>query len=362
MQSVKNWLKSLPFFPQADFYRRRLLDSRLFDFNTRPLASVLEDWPGALLLDITNRCNAKCLWCPNPELENLGAMSMDLYKKIIRNYGERGGIVIFGTFGEPLMDKSMRERLEFIQQFPKIHKIEILTNAFFLNETITPVLIDNGAGVDISLDELDKETFETVKKMSFDVVRDNILAFLKANQKAARPVPVNIRIKTLRTVEETLENDFFKQLADSQCSIVLNSIDDNIISNWAGTFDKQAFLKERLPEFRGPGRYTHKRYNETNVAPCAQLWKWLVVYWNGNVVLCCADMFSKSSVGNLETQSIEQVWQGDLMAGYRNKMVRRERFDVPLCQNCDIHLSWHNLKDYYDPGGEYLRDRKFIMG
>jgi len=359
---IKSCIKKVPFFPAMDYFRRKVYDSSLFDSNVRPLAKTLEEWPGALLIDITNRCNAKCVWCPNPDLTNVGAMDMDVYRKIIDDFGARGGVLTFGTFGEPLMDKHMPERLEYLKRYPKIHKIEVLTNGFFLNDKIVPQLIEHGVGVDISLDELDKQTFEDVKKMSFDVVRDNIVAFLEANSRAERPVPVNIRIKTFKTVEETLEQELFKIITSHDCSVVLNSIDDNIISNWAGKLNKEAFVKEYEISSTGKTRYTHKRFNQTNVAPCTQLWKWMVVYWDGSVVLCCADMFSQSIVGDLKSNSITEIWNGPAMKKLRAQMVNRKRFDVPICQDCDIHLSWHNLKEYYDDDGKFLPDRKFIMG
>ena len=359
---LKSWIKKVPFFPAMDYFRRKVYDSQVFDSSVRSLASTLEEWPGALLIDITNRCNAKCVWCPNPDLTNVGAMDMNIYRKIISDYGTRGGVITFGTFGEPLMDKNIKERIEYLRLYPKIHKIEILTNGFFLNENIVPTIIKNGVGVDISLDELDKQTFENVKKMSFDIVRDNIVNFLDANSKAIKPVPVNIRIKTMKTVEETLEQELFKIITSYDCSVVLNSIDDNIISNWAGKLDKEAFIKEYEISTNNKTQFTHKRFNQTNIAPCTQLWKWMVVYWDGSVVLCCADMFSQAIVGDLKSNSIVEVWNGPKMKGHRDQMIDRKRFDLPICQDCDIHLSWHNLNEYYDQNGSFRSDRKFIMG
>ncbi|KMP12242.1 hypothetical protein UZ36_01390 [Candidatus Nitromaritima sp. SCGC AAA799-C22] len=359
---IKRWVKKFPLFPAMDYFRRKVHDSPLFDSSVRPLAETLEEWPGALLIDITNRCNAKCVWCPNPDLTNLGAMDMDLYRKIIDDYGTRGGVITFGTFGEPLMDKHMRERIKYLKQYPKIHKVELLTNGFFLNDKIVPTLLENGVGVDISLDELDRETFEDVKKMNFDVVRDNIVDFLSANERAVRPVPVNIRIKTMKTIGETLQQELFKIIAAHDCSVVLNSIDDNIISNWAGKLDKNAFMKQHHLADKKNTRFTHKRFNQTNTAPCAQLWKWMVVYWDGSSVLCCADMFSRAVVGDLKSHSISEVWNGPVMKDLRKKMIARERFDVPICRDCDIHLSWHNLNDYYEKDGTFQPQRRFIMG
>ena len=359
---LRRYIKKLSFFPAMDYFRRKIYDSPLFDSSIRPLANKLEEWPGALLIDITNRCNAKCVWCPNPDLTNLGAMDMDLYRKIIDDYGTRGGVVTFGTFGEPLMDKQIKERIEYLKQYPKIHKIEVLTNGFFLNDKIVPTLLENKVGVDISLDELDKETFEDVKKMNFDVVRNNIINFLQANENTKHPVSINIRIKTMKTVEETMEQELFKIIAKHNCSVILNSIDDNIISNWAGKLDKDAFMQKYRGENEQKTRFTHKRFNQMNTAPCTQLWKWMVVYWDGSTVLCCADMFSQTVVGDLKTNSITEVWNGPVMKKFREKMVERKRFEIPICQDCDIHLSWHNLNAYYDKTGTFRPQRQFIMG
>jgi radical SAM protein with 4Fe4S-binding SPASM domain len=88
----------------------------------------------------------------------------------------------------------------------------------------------------------------------------------------------------------------------------------------------------------------------------------MVVYWDGSVVLCCADMFSQSVIGDLKSNSIAEVWNGSYMKNMRDQMVKRKRFEVPICQDCDIHLSWHNLNEYYDSSGKFLKDKKFIMG
>ena len=359
---LKQWIKKLSFFPAMDYFRRQIYDSPLFDASIRPLANKLEEWPGALLIDITNRCNAKCVWCPNPDLTNLGAMDMGLYRKIIDDYGARGGVVTFGTFGEPLMDKHIKDRIEYLRRYPKIHKIEVLTNGFFLNDKIVPTLLENKVGVDISLDELDKKTFEDVKQMNFDIVRNNIVNFLETNANAKQPVPINIRIKTMKSVEETMKQELFRIIVSHDCSVILNSIDDNIISNWAGKLDKEAFMQKYQLTNKNKTRFTHKRFNQVNKAPCTQLWKWMVVYWDGSSVLCCADMFSQTIVGNLQLNSISEIWNGPVMKSYRKEMVNRERFKIPICQDCDIHLSWHNLNDYYGKDGKFRSDRRFVMG
>ncbi|MEC7641585.1 MAG: radical SAM/SPASM domain-containing protein [Nitrospinota bacterium] len=347
---IKNWIKKLPFFAEADYLRRKIYDSPIFDFTVKSLADTLEEWPRSLMIDNTNRCNAKCVWCPNPDLTNLGLMKMPLYKKIVDDYAQRGGYICFGTFGEPLLDSTFAEKIEYTRRFASIPRVEVLTNAYFLNKRVVPTLLENSVGVEISLDELDKKTFEDVKKMSYDVVRENIINFLEANDRLPKPVVVNFRIKTLKTMEETLNHELFKKINDHQCTVILTPIDDNIITNWAGRFDKDTFFEQHGINSENV-RYNHKQFNKANKAPCNQLWRWMVIYWDGSVVLCCVDMFSSTVVGNLRENTIEEIWNGPILTELREKMVQRKRFEIPICKNCDLHLSWHNLKTYYNHPG-----------
>ncbi len=357
---LKKWVKKLPFAMAMDFYRRRFLDSPIFDSSVEQMANILEDWPRVLVIDNTNSCNAKCVWCPNPDLTNLGVMKMDVFRHIMDDYASRGGHIRFGTFGEPMLDKTLGQKIEYLRRFSSITGAEVLTNGYFLTGKIIPTLLEHSIGVEVSLDELDKETFEDVKKMSYDVVRDNILEFLEANDRASKSVPVNFRVKTLKTYEETVNHELFKRMSDHNCTIELTPIDENIIANWAGKFDKDSFFESYVNGTPSSTKFSYKNFNLTNTAPCVQLWKWLVIYWDASVVLCCVDMFSTTRLGNLKDKSIEEIWTGPVMTKMRQKMRERKRFDIPICQECDIHLSWHNLKEYYDKSGAILPKRRFI--
>lgn len=357
---VKSWIKKLPFFFEMEYFRRKAYDSSVFDFSVIPLANQLEEWPRALVLDITNRCNAKCLWCPQPQLDDLGAMSMSLFKKIIDDYKTRGGAIRFGTFGEPLMDKTFGEKIHYLKKFSSIKKVELVTNAFFLNEKNTSLLIENNVDVEISLDEMEKDTFEKIKQMSYDVVRTNILNFLAHNDRAGRPVNVNFRVKSSLSRKDTEEHELFKKLTEHRCTIELTPMEEDSITSWAGRFDKEKFYEEHMNSSTIVKKHNYKQFNKTNKAPCNQAWKWMVVYWDGKVVLCCVDMFSSTVLGNLSQQTIEEVWRGPVFTDIREKMIQRKRFEIPICQDCDLHLGWHNLKYYYDSNGNFLPSRKFI--
>ena len=67
--------------------------------------------------------------------------------------------------------------------------------------------------------------------------------------------------------------------------------------------------------------------------PCSFLWESLVIAWNGRVVPCCYDYDAKSTMGDLNTHSLWEIWNGE---AYRT--LRRMELDgsnnTPLCSNC----------------------------
>lgn len=353
-------IKRSPWFIDLNNLRRRIYESALFDFLVYPQATVLEKFPGTLIIDNTNLCNAKCSWCPNDTIPGeKGIMDNALFEKIIKNYGEIGGIVRLGTFGEPLLDPSFVKKIDFIRKFPSIYKLELITNGFALNEKIAQKLIDQKVDTEISLDELDKRLYEKLKSVSFDKTWENLKRLLQLNDKAERPIEINIKIKTSTSEEMIRNNPLFKELSHNNCTVELNPISSmDSLSNWGGKFDKSSFL---LQDHILSPNIAYKDYNLKNQAPCHQLWKWMVINWDGRVVLCCTDIYTNVVLGDLKKEKIEEVWGGSIITELRDKFKKRNGRKNGICRDCDLHLGWQFLKLYYDTSNTSIRKgRRFI--
>jgi len=355
-----NSLKQRSFFINFNNLRRRFLESRLFDLLILSQAQKLERFPGALVIDNTNLCNAKCSWCPNIDIPGeKGIMNHALFKKIIEDYARIGGIVRFGTFGEPLLDPDFTGKIDFIRRFSSIYKVELVTNGFALNEDIAEKLIASKVDTEISLDELDKALYEKVKGVSFDKTWNNLRGLLKKNQNAKSPVQINVRIKTSTNERQIRNHSLFQELTQPNCTVditPINSVDS--LTNWGGAFDKNSFLSG---SDKSSPYGAYKDYNRTNQAPCIQLWKWMVINWDGRVVLCCTDIFSRMVLGDLKKQNIKDVWNGPVLDQLRQQFMNRKgRFDG-ICRDCDLHQGWQYLKLYYErSNGRIRRGRRFI--
>ena len=167
---IKTFLKQIPLFYQLDFIRRRVNESKIFDFRIKQLANELELFPRELIIDTTSKCNATCVWCPHP-VSRPTPMDMDeqLFKKIINDFSSNVGTIKFANYGEALLDKHFLKRIEYIRKFKNIIFVSMNTNISLLTKSISKELIKQDVNLELSLDELDKDLFNSVKGLDHDI-------------------------------------------------------------------------------------------------------------------------------------------------------------------------------------------------
>ncbi len=76
--------------------------------------------------------------------------------------------------------------------------------------------------------------------------------------------------------------------------------------------------------------------------PCAFLWNSPIIAWDGKVTVCCADDDFLLSVGNLNKESLKDIWDGNKITQFRlnhikgefNKMPSDKNKEMPFCLAC----------------------------
>jgi hypothetical protein len=92
-------------------------------------------WSQSLYIEGTNACNAACVFCAYPQMERAKAvMPMTLFKKSIDEWAALGGdeIDLTPIVGEPLADKFLFERMDYMMSVPKIRRFHFFTNAVLI--------------------------------------------------------------------------------------------------------------------------------------------------------------------------------------------------------------------------------------
>ncbi|MCL2122140.1 MAG: GTP 3',8-cyclase MoaA [Clostridiales bacterium] len=131
-------------------------------------------------ISITDRCNLRCKYCMPDDLQEISHAEILRYEEILRisEAAIRLGINNFRiTGGEPLVRLGCLDFLRALRALPGVGQLMITTNGVLLESHI-PALQEIGiAGINISLDTLDREVYRTLTGAD---ALDKVLGGIKA--------------------------------------------------------------------------------------------------------------------------------------------------------------------------------------
>ena len=265
--------------------------------------------PESVQIEATNICNAKCTFCPRDDMKRRqGIMDMALFTRIVDQCASLGiGHVRMHNYGEAFVDKKLPEKIAYAKS-TGIPEVGVITNGSLLGPDVARAVIEAGLdAINISLDAAGKETFEATRLgLKYDKVIANVEGLVRIRRELGRRRPKLI----LSFVRQ--DNSAEEQAFIDHWSAVADKIHVTELHNWAGTLRRRADVN----------------------FPCYRQWLTFTVLWDGRVSLCCADLDGHVVLGDLNTQTIAEIWNGD---AYRR--VRREQLESggpAICRNCDL--------------------------
>jgi radical SAM protein with 4Fe4S-binding SPASM domain len=70
---------------------------------------------------------------------------------------------------------------------------------------------------------------------------------------------------------------------------------------------------------------------------CTQAWERLTVFWNGDVTICNQDVHGEHVFGNLQSQTIKELWNNPDFVQFKRLVRNRQFASLPLCSHCDAY-------------------------
>lgn len=292
-----------------------------------------------LSLELTNVCNANCVFCAYQHQERAtGVMPDALLHKVVREFADAGGgsINLTPTVGDPLVDPNLAERIAFLRNHPQITSIGMYSNLISMQRFGASRLIDAGiTQIIVSMSGPDDAMYRRVyRSKMYPKVLANIMAFAAENDRRGKPVSFSVDMRIDRPLSEVVELPDYKLLASAlgPSNIGVKYRYDN----WAGKIsqgDLSGTMKlRRRPSLRRP-----------RISPCSALYWSPMVYWDGRVGACaCRDVNAEALIiGNAYQSSLTDIWQGEALA----KM--RRDFLTPACPAiCKGCTHYNNLSIY----------------
>lgn len=279
--------------------------------------------PKVLNIEGYNVCNLQCVMCPYQGMtRKKEQMQMDLFKKIVDDAVKIGiPEVNLHFYNEPFLDNLIFERIKYIKM--KGLKTRLNTNGMLLNPEVIDFILESGLDIIVfSIDGSDKETYESIRVGArFETICANVSALLTKR----------------------------RQLNSGKLAIMVHS---TILSR--SNLDSIKLLKQR---FKGVDAFTvglsDPRWSEDSSSvsdvnpfnstskllyPCIAFWGSLTVMSNGKVPQCCMDYDGAYELGDLNGQTITEVWNSQKLQEARNLHFTGKGNEMSFCRHCDSLL------------------------
>ena len=274
-----------------------------------------KDFPSCIYLETSVRCNAKCPICPSPHLRRPDMPFLAARRIIDQCVGHQVDELHPFQYADPLVWPHLIALLEYARKKLPNTKHILYCNGGLLTEEMARALI--GVPIDsitFSIDGATKAVYEAHRPpLVFETVRDNVLRFLEINEQAGHPVHTRAHF-TFTKRNEHERNAFYEFWADKADEVTFHECDS------------------RAEQFGGEKRY----YTQASIEPCAQPFNGLFVHSNGNVAMCCIDSKPDAVLGNVNEQSIEDIWHGPELTYIRELHNARRKTEIPLCRACSV--------------------------
>lgn len=295
--------------PVYNFFYNRLLTQKMKQFEKIPFRVMIEN---------TNVCNANCIFCPHKIMKRkVGVMNMGLFKKIIEECKKVKieYVTIYG-FGEPLLDKQFFERVEYTKSVG-IQRVTTNTNGMYLDEEKIEKVFNSGLDeIYVSFDAATSKTYKKIRPgLDFQIVKKNILNLVKERERRQSKKP-----EIVLSYVESRDNKHEIKKYIKQWKGMVDNISVSFIQNWTGDIESGEILMG--------GRRD----------PCRLLWTDMVISWNGDVPLCCNDYGNRMILGNINDQSIKEVWGGDKLRIIRELHKGGEFEKINICAKCEYNF------------------------
>lgn len=283
------------------------------------------DFPAHIDFELIDDCNLRCIICPRNDsikeatgLSSLGSkmvLSFETYKRVIdegRQYGLTA--VDFGQGAEPLILKNISDYVQYARDAGYID-IRLTTNGHYLTEQKGEELIEAGLRyLAVSLDAIRPETYARIRldhkhRPSRDLAlpMGNLERFLAVRRRKGSRFPL-VRVSFAAMPEnETEQEEFFDYWKDK-----VDLVDFQYFVDFT--------FKERPSDF-----------------VCNEPFRRIAIWADGTVAPCCSFLGKKLSMGNANTQSIKEVWDGTGFKEFRDNDLAMNHPEP--CRHCKANRS-----------------------
>ena len=244
-----------------------------------PIFSMVE-------MNMLGRCNRTCEFCPisDPnfydQIDKKAKFSPDLYRKFLHDLSEIGfkGLIVYSGLSEPLLLKKLEGYISDTKSLLPEARLEVITNGDALSEKRMTSLFEAG------LDTLLISMYDGSEQISHFTEMGNAVG--------------------LTDEQFVLRRRYFE---DGNYGLT--------ISNRGGLVNSNEFRDEQEEEV------VQLPLNK----PCYYPFYMIKVDYDGDVTMCSHDWEGKMVLGNINKQTLWEIWQSETLATVKKSLVNKKQ-------------------------------------
>lgn len=291
----------------------------------------------SLQMEITSRCNERCVHCYIPHENKTETMSMQLFKSVVDQACEMGLLSLTLSGGEPMVHEHFTDMLEYVRD--KDFSISILSNLTLLTDEIIELLKTmHIAAVKVSLYSMDPEIHDAITQMPGS--QKKTVAAIERLIDA--DIPVQINCPVMKENKNSLEG-VIRWASDHKIRAISDYI---MMARYDHTTDN---LEHRLPiedishliqnVIEGDAAYRNhiettdidavlkKDISEEPI--CGVCISSICMVSDGNMYPCAG--WQDRKLGNAAIQPLKEIWYHSEAVNYLRNIRKK---DFPECLEC----------------------------
>jgi len=303
--------------------------------------------PFSMYIDVTNRCNFACKYCPtgNPDMiqaakRELRYMTLDLFLKIIADMGEFAEpvkVVNLYKDGEPLVNPNFPLMVRLLREAGVCEKIYAKTNGQLIAKypDLATLPLDM---LGLSVSHVTSGGFEKIsgRRVDYDEYKDGVRRLFDDSR---RKFTINAKIARYQMTDADIEK-FYRDFGPICDTVAVEGL-----HGWGANSIKDMLLEDIGTHDGTPFNYK---------LACPLPFYMLSVSSDGTVNVCCAEWGNFHRLGDANTQSLFDIWNGGNYKAFRLMHLEGRRFENIACNDCQYR---DTLPDNIDEHRQQMLER-----
>lgn len=317
---------------KADAFAGRL-------FPLQPTLDAMAARPFELHLELTNLCNANCVFCPYQfQTRETEFMSDQVFQKAVADYVATGGgsVGLTPIVGDALIDPKFLQRVHHLRSLPQIDRIWLTTNCILLDKFTVDAILRSGINaLNVSTAGFDAEMYQRVyRNGSYQRMRRNVTELVKRNAELGFPVAITIALRPDRPLDAVMADPDFQPIL---------AYKPQLDFTWSFTSANGRITRAILPPSMKLRTVTARP------VACVNTYNGPIVLPDGSVMGCSCvaamDAFADLGIGNILQSPLADIWSGQRIRQLRSSFTSGGL--NPTCSGCDMYrdLEFYRTRD-----------------